>query len=111
MIYLNFMYRYSQVFNIVSTCHTSDGGLDWAWWNDSLATTIACLAHLDFSVWEYVKDKVFVPPFTASLEELRARITGAVATIDEDMIHMIWDEIAYSWDICCVTRGNHIERL
>ena len=41
MIYLNFMYRYSQVFNMVSSCHASDRGLDWTWWNDSLATTIA----------------------------------------------------------------------
>jgi hypothetical protein len=94
-----------------STCHASGGGLDWAWWNYSFATTIARLTHLDFSVWEYVKDKVFVPPLTASLEQLQARITEAVATIDEDMIHMISDEIAYSWDICRVTRGNHIEHL
>jgi len=56
-----------------------------------------------------VKDKVFVPPIPASLEELRAQITEVVTTIDADMIHRIWDEIAYRWDICCVTRGNHIE--
>jgi len=32
---------YSQVFNVVSSCHAADGCLDWAWWNYSLATTIA----------------------------------------------------------------------
>jgi hypothetical protein len=53
------------------------------------------LTSLDFSVLEYVKDKVFVPPIPASLKELRARITEAVATIDAHMIHRIWDEIAY----------------
>jgi hypothetical protein len=52
------------------------------------------LTSLDFSVWGYVKDKVFVPTPPASLEELWARITEAVATIDVDMIHKIWDEIA-----------------
>jgi hypothetical protein len=56
------------------------------------------------------KDKVFVPPLPASLEELQAQITEVVATIDADMIPRIWDEIAYRWDIC-MTRGNHIEHL
>jgi hypothetical protein len=65
----------------------------------------------DFSVWGYVKDKVIVPPLPASLEELRARITEAVATIDAGMIHRIWDEIAYRWDIFRVTRENQIEYL
>jgi hypothetical protein len=61
------------------------------------------LTPLDFSVWGYVKDKVFVPPLPASLEEIRARKTEAVATIEADTIHRIWDEIAYRWDICRVT--------
>ena len=64
-----------------------------------------------FDLWGQVKDKVFVPPLPASLEELRARITEAVATIDVDMIHRIWEEIVYGWDICRVTRENHIEQL
>jgi hypothetical protein len=38
-------------------------------------------------------------------------IAEAVATIDADMIHRIWDEIAYRWDIGRVKRGNHIEHL
>jgi hypothetical protein len=62
------------------------------------------VTSLDFSVWGYVKDEVFVPPLPTSLEELRARITEAASTIDADMIHRIWDEIAYRWDICRVTR-------
>jgi hypothetical protein len=62
-------------------------------------------------MWGYVKDKVFVPPIPSSLEELLARTTEAFATIDADMIHGIWDEIVYRWDIRRVTRRNHIERL
>jgi hypothetical protein len=62
-------------------------------------------------MWGYVKDKDFVPPLAASLEELRAQITEAVATIDAYMINSIWDEIFYRWDICRVTRENHIEHL
>ena len=45
------------------------------------------LTPLDFSVWGYVKDEVFIPLLPASLEELRARITKAVTTIDVDKIH------------------------
>jgi len=40
------------------------------------------LTPLGFSVWGYVKDKDFIPPVAASLEERWARITEAVATID-----------------------------
>jgi hypothetical protein len=57
------------------------------------------------------KLKTVVSPLSASLEELRAWIGGVVTTIDADMIHRILDETAYRWDICCVTRGNHIEHL
>jgi hypothetical protein len=69
------------------------------------------LTLLDFSMWGDIKDKVFVPPLSASLEELRAWITEVVTTIDVDMIHRIWDEVAYRRDICRVTRGNHDEQL
>jgi hypothetical protein len=60
-------------------------------------------------VWGYVKEKVFVPPLPASFEELQARITEAVAAIDVDMIHRIWNEVADRWDIRRVTRENHTE--
>jgi len=53
------------------------------------------LTPLDFSVWEYVKDRGFVPPLPASLEELQARITEAVVTVDKDIIDGIWKEISY----------------
>ena len=62
-------------------------------------------------MWGYFKDQVFVPPLPASLEEMRAPITEAVATLDADMIHRIWDEISYRWDICRVTLENHVEHL
>jgi hypothetical protein len=69
------------------------------------------LTHLNISVWGYNKDKVCVPHLPASLEKLRAQITEAVATTDANMIHRIWDKIAYRWDTFHVTQGNHIEHL
>jgi len=58
------------------------------------------LTPLDFCVWGYIKDKVFVPPLPASLEELQARIIKAIVAIDVDMIHGIRDKITYRWGIC-----------
>jgi len=69
------------------------------------------LTHLDFSVLGYIKDKVCVPPLAESLKELRAQITEAVVTTDANTIHTIWNKIAYRWDICHVTQGNHTEHL
>jgi len=71
------------------------------------------LTPLYFAVWAYVQGKyrVLNPPVPKSMEELQARITQAGATMDADMSHRIWDEIAYRWDMCRVTRGNHIEQL
>jgi hypothetical protein len=39
---------------------------------------------LEFYFWGYVKNKVYIPTLPTSLEELRARIREAVATIDTD---------------------------
>jgi len=61
------------------------------------------LTPLDFSVWGYIKDKFFVPPLPAVLEELQAWKIEAVVTTDVEMINRIWDKIAYRWDICHVT--------
>ena len=61
------------------------------------------LTPLDFSLCGYIKDKCSVSPLPATLEELQAQVTEAVVTIDMDMIQRMWDEIAYRWDICCMT--------
>ena len=53
------------------------------------------LTPLDFSLWGYVNDKVYVPPLPASLEALWAQTTEAVATIDMDMTHWNWEEISH----------------
>ena len=109
---LSFIYRYS---HRCSVCflHVNrqmvawigcGGMIAWPPWSPDLTP-------LDFSVWRYVNDRVFVPPLPASLEELWAHIIEVVATIGANMIHRILDEIAYRWDICCMTRGNHIEHL
>ena len=58
-----------------------------------------------------VEDRVFVPPLPASLNELKQRITTAVASVDEDMLRSVCTELDYRIDICRVTKGSHTEHL
>lgn len=43
--------------------------------------------------------------------ELRKRIEAAVATITEDTLINVWEELGYRLDLCRVTNGSHIEHL
>ena len=58
-----------------------------------------------------VEDRVFVPPLPVSLNELKQRITTAVASVDEDMLRSVSTELDYHIDICRVTKGSNIEHL
>ena len=69
------------------------------------------LTPCDFFLWGYVKDRVFVPLLPVSLNELKQRITTAVASVDEDMLRSVWTELDYRIDICRVTKDSHIEHL
>ena len=69
------------------------------------------LTPCDFFLWRFVKDTVFVPPLPANLQDLRNRITAAVALVDRDMLTRVWNEMDYSIDICRITKGGYIEHL
>ena len=58
-----------------------------------------------------VEDRVFVSPLPVSLNELKQRITTAVASVDEDMLRSVWTELDYRIDICLMTKGSHIGHL
>ena len=53
------------------------------------------------------KTEFFVPPLPVSLNELKQRITTAVASVDEDMLRSVWTELDYRIDMCRVTKGAH----
>ena len=59
------------------------------------------LTVCDFFLWGYVKDRVYVPPLPATMDELQDRIT--------DMLQRVWSELDYRIDVCQVTRRGHIE--
>ena len=69
------------------------------------------LTPYDFFLWRFVKDTVFVPPLPANLQDLRNRITAAVALVDRDMLTRVWNEMDYRTDVCRITKGGHIEHL
>jgi hypothetical protein len=50
-------------------------------------------------MWGYIKDRVFVPPLLVSLNELKQRITTAVASVDKDVLRSVWTELNYRIDI------------
>jgi len=43
----------------------------------------------DFFLWGYVKDQVYIPPFPASIPELKVRIRTAIETITADMLQTV----------------------
>jgi hypothetical protein len=45
------------------------------------------------------------------LPQLQRMIVEAVTAIDRQMLQHVWQELHYRIDICCVTKGGHIEQL
>ena len=65
----------------------------------------------DFFLWGYVKERVYVPPLPADLDELTNRITAAEKSVTEDTLRRVWDEFSYRVDVVRASRGGHIEHL
>jgi len=64
------------------------------------------LTVCDFFVSGYVKDRVYVPPLPAAVDELQERITTAVTSVTPYMLQRVWSELDYRIDVCLVTRGG-----
>ena len=69
------------------------------------------LTLCDFFLWGFVKGLVYLHPIPRDADELKARITKAVATIDNAMLGRIWQKLDYRLDVCRVTNGAHIEHI
>ena len=41
-----------------------------------------------------------MPPLPANLQDLRNRITAAVALVDRDMLTRVWNKMDYRIDVC-----------
>ena len=60
------------------------------------------LTPCDFFLWGYVKTLVYVSPLPANVNELKQRITIALETVTQDMLHRVWEELDYRLDVCRV---------
>lgn len=69
------------------------------------------LTPCDFFLWGFVKQQVYVPPLPRDIDELKARVTAVVGTINVEMLERVWQEMDYRLDVCRVTNGAHIEQL
>ncbi|KFM71819.1 hypothetical protein X975_22357, partial [Stegodyphus mimosarum] len=66
------------------------------------------ITPLDFFILGFVKNNVYrrsVP----NIDDLKARITTAVASVDADMLAGTWCKIEYRLDILRATKGAHME--
>jgi hypothetical protein len=66
---------------------------------------------LDFCIWGFEKDKVYVPPVPLNVQQLKERIRTAHALMDEEFLAKVWQEVEFRWDVCCMTGGSHIGNL
>jgi len=64
----------------------------------------------DFFLRGYVKERVFVPPLPADLDEVTNRITAAVKSVTENTLRRVWDEFGFRVDVRAAG-GGHIEHL
>ena len=82
------------------------------------------LAHPDLTPWDFstshstrylfvgICEKIgLCSPILRDVDELKARLTEAVATIDNAMLGRVWQKLDYRLDVCRVTNGAHIEHL
>ena len=65
----------------------------------------------DFFLWGYVKERVYVPPLPANLDELTNRITAAVKSVTEVTLRRVWDEFSYRVDVVHAADEGYIEHL
>ncbi|PNF29996.1 hypothetical protein B7P43_G06954 [Cryptotermes secundus] len=66
------------------------------------------LTPLNFFLWGYVKDRVFVPPVN-ELADLQAHIRETIATVPMGMLERTWQEIEYKVDILRSINDPHVE--
>jgi Holliday junction resolvase-like predicted endonuclease len=56
-----------------------------------------------------VKDRVYVPPLPATVDELQERIIATVNSVTPDMLQREWSQLDYRIDVCRVTKEGNIE--
>jgi hypothetical protein len=62
----------------------------------------------DFFLWGFVKDNVYFLPLPTTLQELKTRIRESCANNDQEILHNVWQEVEYRFDVARATNGANI---
>jgi hypothetical protein len=57
------------------------------------------LTPMDFLLWGFVKHNVYVPKLLTTLHELKTQIREACANTDQEILHNVWQEVEYRFDV------------
>ena len=63
---------------------------------------------LNFFLWGFVKDNVYRRR-VSNIDDLKARITTAIASVDAEVLPASWREINYRLGILRASKGAHVE--
>jgi hypothetical protein len=108
-------------FNMMERHHTSTMKWKLPWIDSCLSDRLAGegstfwpprspdLTPIDFFLWGFVKDEVYVLPMPMTLNNLKDQIRTAIAKIDQPLLQNVWHEVEYWLDVCRATNGDHIE--
>jgi hypothetical protein len=77
--------------------------------NHQLVLGTGVLTSIDLFCGDFVKDNVYVPPLSTTLHELKTRIREACTNTDQEILHNVWQEVEYRFDVAQATRGAHTE--
>jgi hypothetical protein len=67
------------------------------------------LTPLNFFLWDFVKDKVYIPPVPVTLNSVKKRIQTAIEKTNQPLMQNFRHEVGYYLDVCRATNGTHIE--
>jgi hypothetical protein len=89
-------------------CASTSAPVDWQSGADSMATSFSDLTPPDFFLWEFAKDRVFVPRLPTNVDDLRTRIIAAVAELTPETLRSVCQEIDYGWEVCRTLNHNYL---
>ena len=86
------------------------GQVDFPWWNE---LQVLWIEHhvISFYGGHSIRGCSDVPPLLKYIIELKQCILEAIAFVTADILEWVWQEIDYRIDVCCVTKGAHMESL
>jgi hypothetical protein len=57
------------------------------------------LTPMAFFLWGFVKDNFYISPLPTTLHELKTRIREICANTDQEILHNVWQEAEYQFDV------------